>query len=55
LSTLLKRSSLIAVALLALAGCGDSDPLPEESAGEAYVQQRLEHLHPDRASYEIDG
>jgi hypothetical protein len=36
-----------------VAGCGASDPLAEESAGEAFVQDRLERLHPDRASYEI--
>jgi hypothetical protein len=53
LSTLVTRLCLIALALVVLAGCADSDPLADETAGETFVQERLEHLHPERASYEI--
>ena len=43
----------MAIALIVLAGCGDSDPLAEETAGETFVQGRLERLHPERSPDEI--
>lgn len=43
----------IALVPLALAACGESEQLAEESAGEAFLQERLAREHPLRASYEI--
>jgi hypothetical protein len=38
---------------LALAACANSEPLAEESAGEAFLQERLEREHRSRAAHEI--
>jgi hypothetical protein len=53
LSILGTRPCWVAIVLIVLAGCGDSDPLAEETAGETFVQERLELLHPARAPDEI--
>jgi hypothetical protein len=53
LSTLVTRPCWVAIVLVVLAGCADSDPLAEETAGETFVQERLERLHPTRAPEEI--
>ena len=41
------------MALIVLAGRGDLNPLADETAGESFVRERLEPLHPTRAPNEI--
>jgi hypothetical protein len=43
----------IALVPLTLAACGEAEPLAEESAGEAFLHERLAREHPLRASHEI--
>jgi hypothetical protein len=47
------RCLALVVVLLVVAGCADSDPRAEETAGETYLQERLERLHPSQGADDI--